>query len=64
MQLLVWSQNDNDRKNIETKSLSTNDASTSSNQLRKITTTEIVDHSLPKETFDEAFCNLDLSLKL
>ncbi|KAK7353522.1 hypothetical protein VNO80_18971 [Phaseolus coccineus] len=61
-------EDDNDRINLETLSLFTNDATTSSSQLRKmntlLATTEIDDHHVPKETSDEPSCNLDLSLKL
>ncbi|KAK7353519.1 hypothetical protein VNO80_18968 [Phaseolus coccineus] len=60
-------KDDNDRINLETLSFFTNDATTSSSQLRKMTTlgtTEIVNHYVPKETSNEPFCNLDLSLKL
>ncbi|KAK7353521.1 hypothetical protein VNO80_18970 [Phaseolus coccineus] len=60
-------EDDNNRMNLETLSLFTNDATTSSNQVRKITTlatTEIVDHDIPKKTSNGPSCNLDLSLKL
>ncbi|KAL9312786.1 hypothetical protein ACSQ67_018238 [Phaseolus vulgaris] len=47
-------EDDNDRINLETLTLFTNDYITSSSQLRKMTTlptTEIVDHYVPKRNF-------------
>ncbi|QCE15367.1 hypothetical protein DEO72_LG11g2377 [Vigna unguiculata] len=56
-----------DKTTLQTLSLFPNDASTSSNQLRKTTmvaTTNFIDHFVPKETSEETSCNLDLSLNL